>query len=76
MYTNLVQPCTLSANIGENFRHRLKPIIEKFTKKGVRDSINLLKKAGSIDPLSKQQQWIQQHVDNPAKMLAKIDGSN
>jgi hypothetical protein len=42
----------------------------------VRDGINLLKKAGSVDPLSEQQQWIQQHVDDPAKMLAKINESD
>lgn len=42
----------------------------------MRDGINLLKKAGSVDPLGEQQQWIQQHVDDPAKMLAKIDGSD
>jgi hypothetical protein len=42
----------------------------------VRDSINLLKKAGSVDLLSEQQQWIWQHVDDPAKMLANINKSN
>lgn len=62
--------------MGDNFRRRLEPIIEKYTKKGVRDGINLLKKAGSVDPLSEQQQWIQQHVDDPVKMLANINESD
>ena len=72
-HINLVQPRTLYANMGDNFRRRLEPIIEKLTKKGVRDGINLLKKAGSMDPLGEQQQWIQQRVDDPARMLARID---
>lgn len=62
--------------MGENFRRRLAPDIEKYTKMGVRDGIDLLKKAGSMDPLGEQQQWIRQHVDDPAKMLAKINGSD
>ena len=62
--------------MGENFHCQLEPIIEKYTKKGVRDGINLLKKAGSVNPLSEQQRWIRQHVDDPAKMLAKINESD
>jgi hypothetical protein len=62
--------------MGENFRRRLEPIIEKFTKKGVRDGIKLLRKAGSTDPLAEQQKWIHQHVDNPAEMLTKINESD
>jgi hypothetical protein len=42
----------------------------------MRDGINLLKKASSVDLLSKQQQWIQQHVDDLAKMLANINKSD
>jgi hypothetical protein len=62
--------------MGRNFRRRLEPIIEKHTWKGVRDGINMLKKAGSADPQGEQQQWIQQHVDDPAKMLAQINESD
>ena len=62
--------------MGDNFRRRLEPIIKKLTKKGIKDGINLLKKAGSVDPLGEQQRWIQQHVDDPARMLARIDGSD
>jgi hypothetical protein len=62
--------------MGHNFRRRLEPIIEKHTKKGVRDGINMLKKAGSADPHGEQQQWIQQHVDDPVKMLAQISADD
>ena len=42
----------------------------------MKDGVNMLKKAGLADPLSEQQQWIQQHVDDLAKMLAQIDESD
>jgi hypothetical protein len=75
-YIDFVQPGELYADMGRNFRRRLEPIIEKHTWKGVRDGINMLKKAGSADPHGEQQQWIQQHVDDPAKMLAQINESD